>query len=52
MAAHGLTTIKSSHGPQDTMNRLEAPVKAKGMTVLARIDHAAGASAVGLPIAR
>ena len=50
MAALGLTTIKSSHGPQETMNRLEAAVKAKGMTVFARIDHAAGASAVGLSL--
>ena len=50
MAAQGLTTIKSSHGPQETMNRLEAAVKAKGMTVFARIDHSAGASAVGLSL--
>ena len=50
MAVLGLTTIRSSHGPQETMNRLEAAVKAKGMTVFARIDHAAGASAVGLPL--
>src|SRR5258708_38708516 len=48
MAADGLTTIPSSHGPKDTMNRLEVEVKAKGMTVFARIDHAAGAGAVGL----
>jgi uncharacterized protein (DUF302 family) len=32
------------------MNRLEAEVKAKGLTVFARIDHAAGAAAVGLPL--
>jgi uncharacterized protein (DUF302 family) len=50
MAAEGLTTIRSSHGPTDTMNRLEAEVKAKGMTVFARIDHAAGATAAGLPL--
>ena len=50
MAADGLTTIPSSYGPKDTMNRLEAAVKAKGMTVFARIDHAAGASAVGLSL--
>src|SRR5271169_544247 len=50
MVAQGLTTIKSRHGPQDTMNRLEAAVKAKGMTVFARIDHSAGASAVGLSL--
>jgi uncharacterized protein (DUF302 family) len=47
MAADGLTTLSSSYGPKDTMNRLEAEVKAKGMTVFARIDHAAGASDVG-----
>jgi uncharacterized protein (DUF302 family) len=50
MAADGLTTIPSSYGPKDTMNRLEAAVKAKGMTVFARIDHAAGATAVGLSL--
>jgi uncharacterized protein (DUF302 family) len=32
------------------MNRLEAAVRAKGMTVFARIDHSAGASAVGLSL--
>jgi uncharacterized protein (DUF302 family) len=50
MAADGLTTIRSSHGPKDTMNRLEAEVKAKGMTVFARIDHAAGATAVAMSL--
>jgi uncharacterized protein (DUF302 family) len=50
MAAQGLTTIPSSFGPQDTMDRLEAAVKAKGMTVFARIDHAAGAAAAGLSL--
>jgi uncharacterized protein (DUF302 family) len=50
MAAQGLTTLPSSHGPKDTMDRLEAVVKAKGMTIFARIDHAAGATAVGLSL--
>src|SRR5215510_3130796 len=50
MAADGLTTIPSSYGPKETMNRLEAEVKAKGMTVFARIDHAAGAAEVGMPL--
>jgi uncharacterized protein (DUF302 family) len=50
IAADGLTTIPSSYGPKDTMNRLEAEVKAKGLTVFARIDHAAGAVEVGLPL--
>ena len=50
MAIDGLTTLPSTHGPKETMSRLEAAVKAKGMTVFARIDHAAVAAAVGLPL--
>src|ERR1700674_4310975 len=50
MAADGLITIRSSYGPQDTMSRFEAEVRAKGMTVFAQIDHAAGAAAVGLSL--
>jgi uncharacterized protein (DUF302 family) len=50
MTAQGLTTLASSHGPRDTMSRLEAEVKAKGLTVFARIDHAAGAAGVGMPL--
>ena len=50
MAVQGLTTIKSSHAPRETMNRLETAVTAKGLTVFARIDHAEGASTVGLSL--
>src|ERR1700741_4588111 len=50
MSADGLITLPSSFGPEETMNRLEAEVRAKGMTVFARIDHAAGAAQVGLPL--
>jgi uncharacterized protein (DUF302 family) len=50
MAADGLKTMRSSQGPKETINRLEAAVKAKGMTVFSRIDHAAGAAEVGLPL--
>src|SRR5258708_6115481 len=50
MAADGLTTMRSNHGPKDTMNRLEDAVKAAGMRVFARIDHAAGAAEVGLTL--
>jgi uncharacterized protein (DUF302 family) len=48
MSVEGLITVRSSYGPEDTMNRLEAAVAAKGMTVFARVDHAAGAEAAGL----
>ncbi len=50
MAADGLTTIPSSYGPKETMDRLEAEIKAKGMTVFARIDHAAGAAQAALSL--
>jgi uncharacterized protein (DUF302 family) len=50
MATDGLTTIASAFAAKETMDRLEAEVKAKGMTVFARIDHAAGAAAIGLPL--
>ena len=50
MAADGLTTVKSGSGPKETMNRLEGEVRAKGMTVFSRIDHAAGAADVGLSL--
>jgi len=50
MASDGLITLKSSFGPEETMNRLEAEVRARGMTVFAHIDHAAGAAAAGLPL--
>ena len=50
MAAGGLITLRSSHGPKDTMNRLETEVKGRGLTVFARIDHAAGAAEVGLSL--
>jgi uncharacterized protein (DUF302 family) len=50
MTENGLTTLPSTHGAKETMDRLEADVKAKGMTVFARIDHSAGAKEVGLPL--
>jgi uncharacterized protein (DUF302 family) len=50
MAVEGLITLRSNYGPKDTMDRLEAAVKAKGLTVFAHVDHAAGASAAGLPL--
>ena len=46
----GLTTIPSSFGPKETMDRLEAEISAKGMTVFARIDHGAGAADAGLEL--
>ena len=50
MPAGGLVTVRSPYGPEETMNRLEAELASKGITVFARIDHAAGAEAVGLAL--
>ena len=46
-AADGLIAIKSPHSAAVTMNRLEDIAKQRGLTVFARIDHAAGAAKVG-----
>jgi uncharacterized protein (DUF302 family) len=46
----GLITIASAHSVKDTIDRLAADVTSKGMTVFARIDHAAGAQAAGLAL--
>jgi uncharacterized protein (DUF302 family) len=48
--ADGLVTLRSSHTPKDTMYKLETEVKSKGLTIFARIDHAAGAADVGLSL--
>ena len=50
MAADGLITLRSAFDPKETMRRLEAEVRAKGMTVFAHVDHAAGAAAVGMTL--
>jgi uncharacterized protein (DUF302 family) len=50
MSADGLIVVRSSHGPAETMDRLAAEIKAKGLTVFARIDHASGAKEAGLPL--
>jgi uncharacterized protein (DUF302 family) len=47
MAADGLVAVKSSFTAKDTMTRMEDVVKQRGLTVFARIDHAAGAARIG-----
>ncbi|HEV3177113.1 MAG TPA: DUF302 domain-containing protein [Stellaceae bacterium] len=46
----GLITIASNHSVKETLDRLEASLKAKAITVFARIDHAAGAKSVGMEL--
>ena len=46
MAAEGLISQKSQFQPKETMERLESAVTKRGLTVFARVDHAAGAAQV------
>ena len=50
MAADGLIVEPSNFAAKETMDRLADEVKAKGLTVFARVDHAAGAVEVGMPL--
>jgi len=43
-----VVTVASAYGVKETIDRFENDVKLKGMTIFARIDHAAGAKAVDL----
>jgi uncharacterized protein (DUF302 family) len=47
MSVEGLITTPSRFGPEETMDRLEAALRASGAAIFARIDHAAGAASVG-----
>jgi uncharacterized protein (DUF302 family) len=50
MAIDGLTMVASRYGYNDTVDRAMAAISALGMTVAARIDHAAAAGKVGLEL--
>ncbi|MEJ2227419.1 MAG: DUF302 domain-containing protein [Alphaproteobacteria bacterium] len=50
-AAESTLTVKESTlGVKETIDKLAAALKAKGITIFARIDHAAGAKKVGLEL--
>jgi uncharacterized protein (DUF302 family) len=46
----GLVTMASNHTVSQTLDRLENALKSKDITVFARIDHAAGAASVAMPL--
>jgi uncharacterized protein (DUF302 family) len=50
MSDDGLITVASRFSARETMDRLLTALPARNMTVFARIDHAAGAAAVGLSL--
>ena len=47
---HGMIAVKSSFDVKTTMDRFEATIKAKDMATIARVDHAAGATRVGMAL--
>lgn len=51
LADTGMISKKSAHSVAETIDRLEAILKEKGLTVFARIDHAAGAKKADLQLA-
>jgi uncharacterized protein (DUF302 family) len=50
MSDTGLVTIASNHTVTETIDRLVAALGAKSIAMFARIDHAAGAAAVGMAL--
>ena len=50
MAIDGLISLRSHVGPKQTADRLKAELQARGLTLFARIDHAAGAAGAGLAL--
>lgn len=50
MSEEGLISVASAFSAHETMERLLAALPARNMTVFARVDHAAGAAAVGMSL--
>jgi uncharacterized protein (DUF302 family) len=50
MNPDGMIIVESRYDPTETASRLVAAVGERGMTVMARIDHAAAAALVGLDL--
>ena len=50
MSENGLITIASNHSVKETLDRLEASLRGNGVTVFARIDHAAGATSADMTL--
>jgi len=46
----GLITVRSSFGHGETLPRFEAAIRANGMAVVARVDHADGALEISVSL--
>lgn len=45
-----LITKKSRFSPEETIARLEAAIREKGIAIFAKVDHSGGAAGVGMPL--
>lgn len=50
MPENGLVSVQSRFAPAETIKRLLSALAKRNLTVFARVDHAAGAASVGLPL--
>jgi uncharacterized protein (DUF302 family) len=50
MSNNGLVSVQSRVSAKETLERLLTALAARKLTVFARVDHAAGAASVGLPL--
>src|ERR1700693_4125072 len=50
MSEDGLVTLASRYSVKETLDRLQTGPKSKNLTLFARIDHAAGAASVAMPL--
>ncbi len=50
IAAEGLVIKPSKYSVQETIDRLQAALEGKGLTIFARIDHQAGAAGADLDL--
>ena len=50
MNVEGLITVRSSFGHGETLARFEAAIRANGMSIVSRIDHASGALEVSVSL--
>ena len=50
MNVEGLITLRSSFGHGETLARFEAAIRANGMSVVARVDHADGALEISVSL--
>jgi len=49
-SVNGIIKIKSTHNVTETINKLEAILTKKGMTIFKRVNHTTGAEKVGLQL--